>query len=186
MKPDWDKLMKKYKDHESILIADVDCTAAGKDLCSTVGVKGYPTLKHGDPSALEDYSGGRTYKDLEKFASTLKPGCSPANIDLCDDEKKKEIDDLNAMELSELKKEIKEGEKEIAAADKLFKDEVEKLQAQYKKLMQDKDDAVEKIKAAGLGLKKSVLAARKKANKAKKKAEREARKKAKKEKKDEL
>jgi len=100
--------------------------------------------------------------------------------------KKKEIDDLNAMELSELKKQIKEGEKEIEAADKLFKDEVEKLQAQYKKLMQDKDDAVEKIKAAGLGLKKSVLAARKKANKAKKKAEREARKKAKKEKKDEL
>jgi len=182
MKPDWDKLMKKYKDHESILVGDVDCTHPGsKDLCETFGVKGYPTIKHGDPLALEDYSGGRTYKDLEKFASTLKPGCSPANIDLCDDEKKKEIEDLNAMELSELKKEIKEGEKKIEAADKLFKDEVEKLQAKYKKLMQDKEDAVEEInKAAGLGLKKSVLSARKKANKAKKKAEREARKKAKK------
>jgi len=177
MKPDWDKLMKKYKDHETVLIADVDCTAAGKDLCTEVGVKGYPTLKHGDPSALEDYSGGRTYKDLEKFAGTLKPGCSPANIDLCSDEKKAEIEALNAMDLAALKKDIKEGEKEIEAAEKDFKAEVEKLQAQYKKLMEDKDAKVEEIKAAGLGLKKSVLAARKKANKAKKKAEREARKK---------
>merc|ERR1712226_1681639 len=103
------------------------------------------------------------------MGSTLKPGCSPANIDLCDDEKKKEIEDLNAMELSELKKEIKEGEKKIEAADKLFKDEVEKLQAQYKKLMQDKDDSVDEIKAAGLGLKKSVLAARKRLIKQKRK-----------------
>merc|ERR1712045_418776 len=139
----------------------------GKDLCTEVGVKGYPTIKHGDPSALEDYSGGRTYKDLEKFAGTLKPGCSPANIDLCSDEKKAEIEALNAMDLSALKKDIKEGEKEIEAADK--------------KLKEDKDAKVEEIKAAGLGLKKSVLAARKKANKAKKKAEREARKKKKEE-----
>lgn len=176
MKPDWDKLMKKYQDHETILIGDVDCTAAGKDLCTTIGVKGYPTIKHGDPSSLEDYQGGRQLADLEKFAASLKPSCSPANIDLCDDEKKKEIEDLNAMDMSALKNEIKEGEKQIEAAENTFKSEVEKLQAQYKKLSDDKDAAVDEIKQAGLGLKKSVLAARKKAKKAQKKAEREARK----------
>jgi len=185
MKPDWDKLMKKYKDHESILIADVDCTAGGKDLCQTVGVKGYPTLKHGDPSALEDYQGARTYKALEGFAATLKPGCSPSNIDLCDDEKKKEIHDLNNLELKELKAQVKEGEKKIAAAEEKFKADVEILQGQYKKLMDEKDAEVDKIKNAGLGLKKAVLSGRKKEMKAKKKAEREARKKAK-AKKDEL
>merc|ERR1719161_3182658 len=33
MKPDWDKLMKAFKDDESRLVADVDCTAAGKPVC---------------------------------------------------------------------------------------------------------------------------------------------------------
>jgi len=32
MKPAWDKLMKEYKGHASALVADVDCTAAGKPL----------------------------------------------------------------------------------------------------------------------------------------------------------
>jgi len=177
MKPDWDKLMKKYKDHETILVADVDCTAGGESLCKTVGVKGYPTIKHGDPNSLSDYQGGRTYKDLEKFASTLKPSCSPANIDLCDDEAKAEIEALNKMDLKELKKLIKDGDKEIADAEANFKDEVEKLQAKYKSLMEAKDEKIAAIKDAGLGLKKSVLSMRKKANKEKKKAEREARKK---------
>eukprot|EP00959_Pyramimonas_sp_CCMP1952_P209317 4378888-Pyramimonas_sp.AAC.1 len=27
MKPAWDKLMSEYKDHKSILVAEVDCTA---------------------------------------------------------------------------------------------------------------------------------------------------------------
>ena len=46
--PDWDKLMEQYEDHDSILIAEVDCTAEGKKICDDNGVKGFPTLKHGD------------------------------------------------------------------------------------------------------------------------------------------
>lgn len=41
MKPDWDKLMDAFADSETQLIADVDCTAEGKDLCSTHGIRGY-------------------------------------------------------------------------------------------------------------------------------------------------
>jgi len=68
MKPAWDKLMDKFKDSEEVLIADVDCTAAGKDLCDTHGVRGFPTIKYGNPSDLEDYEGGRSFEDLSTFA----------------------------------------------------------------------------------------------------------------------
>jgi len=92
MKPAWDKLMTNWNKGDRVktsLIADVDCTAAGKELCDTVGVRGFPSIKWGDPIAMEDYKGGRDYDALNKFAEdNLKPMCSPANLDLCDDEKK--------------------------------------------------------------------------------------------------
>merc|ERR1719274_268206 len=114
MKPDWDKLMKQYKDSKTVLIADVDCTTEGKDLCETHGVQGFPTIKYGDPSALEDYEGGRDFDALKKFAEeNLKPMCSPSNIDLCDDEKKAEIEKFNEMSDDDLDAAIKEKEADI-------------------------------------------------------------------------
>jgi len=78
--------MKEYENSETALIADVDCTAEGKPLCSKLGVKGYPTLKYGDPNYLEDYEGGREYDELRTFAKeNLVPICGPQNMDLCDD-----------------------------------------------------------------------------------------------------
>merc|ERR1711865_567066 len=80
-------------------IADVDCTTEGKPICDSNGVKGFPTIKFGDPTDLQDYNGARTYEGLKKFIDEeLKPTCSPSNIDLCDDEKKKEIADLMALD----------------------------------------------------------------------------------------
>lgn len=84
MKPAWDKLIEEFKDSPTSLVADVDCTAAGQDLCQTKGVQGYPTIKYGDPTDLQDYQGGRDFDSLKKFASeNLGPSCSPANLDLC-------------------------------------------------------------------------------------------------------
>jgi len=164
MKPAWDKLMKEYKGHATALVADVDCTAAGKPLCDANGVKGFPTIKYGDPSALEDYKGGRDFDALKKFADeNLKPMCSPSNLDLCDDEKKAEIQALMDMSVEDLESKIAEGDASIAEAESTFKAEVEKLQAAYQKLMSDKDDTIEKVKNDGLGLMKSVLAAKQKA-----------------------
>ena len=45
IKPDWDALGDVYEDSKTVVIADVDCTAAGKSLCEKFGVKGYPTIK---------------------------------------------------------------------------------------------------------------------------------------------
>merc|ERR1712039_628745 len=89
LKPDWDKLMEEFKDSPTSLVADVDCTAGGKDLCDKNGVKGYPTIKYGDVSDLQDYQGGRSFDDLKKFAEeNLGPSCGPTNLDLCSAEVK--------------------------------------------------------------------------------------------------
>lgn len=155
--------MDAYSGHASALVADVDCTSAGKPLCDSNGVKGFPTIKFGDPSALEDYKGGRDFDALKKFADeNLKPMCSPANLDLCDDDKKKEIEDLMQLSAEELDAKIAEGDKKVADAESHFKAEVEKLQAAYQKLMSDKDETIENVKSSGLGLMKSVLAAKQK------------------------
>jgi len=169
MKPAWDKLMKNWNKGDRVktsVIADVDCTAEGKPLCEEHGVKGFPSIKWGDPSALEDYEGGRDYDALKAFAKeNLKPVCSPANIDLCDEEKKKEIADLQAMSADDLAAQIEEKKAEIKAAEEHFEAEVKKLQDTYSQLQKDKDETVAAVKKSGLGLMQAVQATAKKAAK---------------------
>lgn len=160
MKPDWDALMEEYAGSATQLVADVDCTAEGKDLCQEQGVRGYPTIKYGDPSALEDYQGGRDLASLKKFAEeNLKPMCSPTNIDLCDADKKAEIEKFMAMSADDLDASIKEKEALQLKAEADFKILVEGLQKQYQEAIADKDKTVEEIKSSGLGLMKAVKAA---------------------------
>jgi hypothetical protein len=160
MKPDWDKLMETYKGHKTILVGDVDCTAAGKPLCDSNGVKGFPTIKHGDASNLEDYNGGRDYKSLNDFASKLKPACSPANMDLCDDEGRAAIEKIQGMSDEELDAAIAAADKKAADAEELFKTELDKLQKAYQKLQDNKEATLQEVKDSGVGLKKAVKAAR--------------------------
>jgi len=159
MKPAWDKLTKDFADSKTAGVFDVDCTAAGKPLCDSNGVRGFPTIKYGDPNALEDYEGGRSYDDLKEFADeNLKPVCSPTNIDLCDADKKAEIEKFQAMSAVDLDSAISEKEEEMESAEKTFKSEVEKLQKKYEQLQKDKEAAIKAVKDAGLGLMKSVAA----------------------------
>lgn len=99
MKPDWDRLMADFKDSPTALVGDVDCTAAGKDLCEKHGVGGYPTIKWGDPGDMKDYQGGRSFADFKKFAEeNLGPTCGPGpDIDLCDATTKKKVETYSAM-----------------------------------------------------------------------------------------
>merc|ERR1712031_70998 len=107
---------------------------------------GFPTIKWGDAANLEDYEGGRDYDSLKTFAKeNLKPICSPSNIDLCDDAKKKVIKD----------------------AEENFEAELKKLQDTYQKLQDDKDAKVKEVKESGLGLMSAVLANKKKKAEAK-------------------
>merc|ERR1712125_56715 len=154
-------LEKEFEGHDVGFVASVDCTAGGKPLCDSNGIQGFPTLKWGDPNALEDYQGGRSLDSLKSFATeNLKPVCSVSNIDLCDDEKKAQIAKYQAMDADELKKAIEESEGEISAAEKNFSDEVSKLQKAYEKLMETKESTIASVKSSGLGLMKSVKKAR--------------------------
>jgi len=159
MKPAWDKLMEEFKDSKTALVGDADCTADGKSLCDEIGVRGYPTIKHGDPSNLEDYKGGRDFDSLKKFAEeNLGPTCGPANLDLCDEEKKAEIAKFSKMSAADLETAITEKTQTMEKLETDFKEFVEGLQKQYTDSSEKKDKDVEAIKASGLGLMKAVQA----------------------------
>merc|ERR1712072_459764 len=161
MKPAWDKLMDEFKDSKTALVADVDCTVH-QDLCSKYGVQGYPTVKYGDVNNLEDYQGGRSLEDLTTFAKeNLGPTCGPANLDLCDAEQKKKVEEALALSDADIDAKIQEGEDKLTAAEDTFKSEVEKLQATYEKLMKEKDETIANVKKSGLGMLKSVKASKK-------------------------
>jgi len=165
MKPDWDKLIAAFKGHESTLIADVDCTTGGKELCNEVGVRGYPTIKYGDPNDLQDYKGGRDFSALKKFADGLGPQCGPANLELCDAEKKAKIEEFTALGAAKREAMIKEKEGDLQKLESDFKAFVDGLQKQYTEASEKKEKDAEAIKEAGLGLLKSVHAHEKKSGK---------------------
>jgi len=162
MKPDWDKLMAEFKDSTTALVADVDCTADGKALCNEIGVRGYPSIKHGDPNNLEDYKGGRDLASLKKFAEeNLGPTCGPANLDLCDDAKKADIEKFSAMSAADLESAVQEKTDAMEKLEKDFKEFVDGLQKSYTEASEKKDKDVEEIKNSGLGLMKAVAAHKK-------------------------
>jgi hypothetical protein len=162
MKPAWDKLMAEFKDSKTALVGDVDCTAAGQSLCNEVGVRGYPTIKHGDPNSLEDYKGGRDFDALKKFAEeNLGPTCGPANLDLCDADKKKQIEQFSQMSPADLEAAIKTKSDEGEKLEKDFKTFVDGLQKSYQEASEKKEKDVEAVKNSGLGLMKAVAAHKK-------------------------
>merc|ERR1719389_1472956 len=159
MKPDWDKHADEWADSATGGVFDVDCTASGKELCEKHGVRGYPTIKYGDPSALEDYKGGRTLKALQDFAAeNLKPMCSPANMDLCEGDKKAQLEGYMAMEISELDTKITEAKGQQEKLEEDFKTEVKALQDKYQQLQTDKEEKLKALKDSGLGLMQAVKA----------------------------
>ena len=158
MKPAWDALMTEYEGSENILVADVDCINSGKDLCSKVGVEGFPTIKHGDPANLEDYKGGRDANSLKKFASELKPSCDIVSMENCDEEQISAINAFKEKTEDELQQMIDDEEKERTDAQKLFQDEVKKLQQQYEALNEEKEKSVTEAAAKyNVAIVKSVL-----------------------------
>jgi hypothetical protein len=101
--------MDDFKDSPSALVADVDCTTEGKDLCEKNSIRGYPTIKYGTVGDLKDYSGGRTYDAMKKFAEeNLGPTCGPGeNIDLCDADTKASIEKYLTMSAGKLEGKVR-------------------------------------------------------------------------------
>jgi len=107
--------MEEFKDSTTSLIADVDCTTEGKELCTKYGVGGYPSIKYGDPDDLKDYNGGRTLDDLKKFASeNLGPQCGPKNLDLCGEDVRPKLEKFMAMSAGKLEGKARNAQKVLA------------------------------------------------------------------------
>jgi len=159
MKPAWDQLGDEFVGSKTVIIADVDCTVH-QAVCGKYGVRGYPTIKYFTSSTAADgdtYEGGRDFDSLKKFADeSLGPSCSNDNIDLCDDDQKAILDKYNAMSAGERKEIVDTANKSVDDAEETFKADVKKLQANYEKLMSDKDAAVKALQTADLRLLKSI------------------------------
>ena len=158
MKPAWDALTEDYKDDPHVLIGDCDCAGDCRAICEEMKVQGYPSLRFGDPTALQDYTGPRDLESLQKHAQTLKPQCSPDKMHLCDDEQKGAIELVRAMLAEDLDARINEIERELAAVKSDHKAAVEGLQAEYHRLQDQKTSAVGRI-SPGLALMKAIQAA---------------------------
>merc|ERR1711988_906595 len=127
--------MEEFKDHENIVVKEVDCDGSGKDLCAEAGIKGFPTIKYGDPLDLLEYENGRDYESLKKFADELKPSCGVFHPNLCSEEVRKEIDELLKTPKEELEERVKSSDAEAKKIESAFEEEVQKLQEQYKQLV---------------------------------------------------
>lgn len=158
--------MADYSSSSTVLIADVDCIGSGKDLCTKHGVQGFPTLKFGDPSNLEDYKGGRDAAILKSFASELKPSCNVVSLENCDSSTIELIVELKEKKKNELEELVVNEEKERQKVEKTFEDNVNELQSQYKDLTDGKQAKLKEIeKEYHIGIVQSILSQRKETSK---------------------
>lgn len=158
MKPAWDKLMEKYADSDNVVIADVDCVGDGKPLCDKVGVKGFPTIKFGDPKDLEDYKGQRDFESLDTFSNLLKPPCVVDTLEHCSDEEKVLIDELGQKSPEELKDLLGSEEDERLAVEKTFENAVKRLNEEYKEFLSEKEKDLSSIqKRYNVGILNKIL-----------------------------
>ena len=130
--------MTEYQDSETVLVADVDCIGDGKKLCEKVGVKGFPTIKYGDPSALMIIK-GRDLDALKSFAGDLKPLCNVATHENCDDEQAKVVTELKELSVEDLEAKVKDHDNELESIEKKFAESVQELQSKYEQLTKDKE-----------------------------------------------
>lgn len=145
MKPAWDALAQEYASSSTILIADVDCTAAGSDLCEKYGVEGFPTIKYFNPpdEEGEDYEGGRDQEALSKFAKEgLGPGCSADTLENCSAEQKAELEAVMSMSDEARNAELDELSATLKAKEEAHEELLKTLQAQY----EESNEALEKYK----------------------------------------
>jgi len=133
MKPAWDALAKTYEGSANVLVADVDCTAAGEPLCERFGVEGFPTIKYFNPpdDEGENYEGGRDLEELQAFAKTLGPGCSVSTKENCSAEQLADLEAVLAMPDADREKELAELKAGITAKEKAHEALLESLQKQY-------------------------------------------------------
>lgn len=94
---------------------------------------------------------------MKSFADqSLKPGCSDARIDLCDEGQKSKLREFRAMSAEERKALIDEAKSAVEKLELDFSEGVKKLQERYEELQKEKDGIIAATNTAELQLLKSI------------------------------
>jgi len=138
MVPDFEKLKKQYADTPNVMVADIDCTGPGQQVCQQHQVQGYPTLKIIQDGKTIDYNGERNYEGMKReIESKLnpKPACSLESKDACSKEDRAILEESEKMSKAERAAKIKQVEQEI----KDGKAQIAELEKKAKKLVASLD-----------------------------------------------
>jgi len=141
---DWEKLASDWDNDPIVIVGEVDCdNGDNKPLCDGADVKGYPTLKWGDSSELQDYSGDFDYESFSTFAAAhLKPMCSLSRLDLCSEEKKASITKFQDMSVDELVEMIRATNDAVLDTENEMDEKLDDIQDLYEaKIKEMKRDA---------------------------------------------
>eukprot|EP00747_Dinoflagellata_sp_TGD_P182946 gnl/TRDRNA2_/TRDRNA2_37518_c0_seq1.p2 gnl/TRDRNA2_/TRDRNA2_37518_c0~~gnl/TRDRNA2_/TRDRNA2_37518_c0_seq1.p2 ORF type:complete len:299 (+),score=90.50 gnl/TRDRNA2_/TRDRNA2_37518_c0_seq1:232-1128(+) len=128
MIPDWNKLNGIYKNSKKTLIAQADCTAGAQNLCSRIGVGGYPTIKvferDKDIYKPKEYNGGRDFMSLKRYVeqNLAGPECSLEDKEGCEKDELKILEESEAMSSEARRARMKELEAQKMEKDKAIKD----------------------------------------------------------------
>lgn len=140
----WQKLAKMYKDDPTIIIGDVNCELrTAKKMCR--GLEMYPTIKYGDPDYMFTYYGSLDLANFTAMVHHALEECSPSNIDKCGQLEQDVIEDYMEMDMDELTKKVKGGEKTLGEAYDDFEKEMSRLGKEQKVVQKE----VLRLKGAG-------------------------------------
>ena len=134
MAPHWNRLGKDFSGSSNVLIAKVDCTAAGKSLCEKHGVKAFPTLKSfagAQDDTGRSYEGGRDYAALKSFADDLGPSCTVNLPDLCSPKQWSELQPYMKMPSDERAEKLAALSSQVASAEEAHAALLKQLQSTF-------------------------------------------------------
>jgi len=155
--PKWTDMASELVGNPTVLVGEIDCDDEN-DLCEDHDIEGFPTIKWGSPDALSDYNLDMETEEMVKFVKNMKPQCSIANIDLCDDEKKALIESLSALSFEEINEKVMDVEKQVKAMEDDFETGLESIEGDYERLDKEHQYTLKKLKDTGnIALAKSVL-----------------------------
>ena len=157
MAPAWSELMDTYADSPALFVAKVDCTKSGKSLCKKEGVRGYPTVKHGEVNELEKYQGSRSAQNLIAYAKLIEKSCIVATREGCSSEENAILDELISMKEEDLTREVNLRETAFTTAQQEHDKKVAVLQKKLDKEKQAFANQKKGLKDTRYHMMKSVL-----------------------------
>mmetsp|Transcript_53578 Transcript_53578/g.96243 ORF Transcript_53578/g.96243 Transcript_53578/m.96243 type:complete len:585 (-) Transcript_53578:39-1793(-) len=151
LKPAWDRLTSDFEGTTTALVAEVDCTGKGKQLCDKYDVTGFPRLLWGKVDDLQKYFGGREYEEMKRFADDhLGKPCGPSNLELCSESHRAVMENYGKMSPEKRESKAKAAEKAIEKANKAYDEAHWNFLAKLDTEEMKKDKQVKTIKDQGL------------------------------------